>query len=66
VSEFTFTDNVATASRVSVEEEQGREQMTTFKTWGTPEVRGKPGVTARSLPQTESQKLTGSRLQPLP
>ncbi|KAF7593989.1 hypothetical protein BBP40_010386 [Aspergillus hancockii] len=48
-SKFTSTDNFATISRVSVEEEQDREHLATFKAWGTPEVRDKPAARVRKI-----------------
>ncbi|PIG85193.1 hypothetical protein AARAC_007358 [Aspergillus arachidicola] len=43
--EFVSADTLVTTSHASVEGEEDREHQTIFETWGTPEIRDKPGMT---------------------
>ncbi|KAE8348539.1 hypothetical protein BDV28DRAFT_161263 [Aspergillus coremiiformis] len=48
-SEFASIENSAIASRISVQGEQSREHLTTFESWGTPDVRDKPAARIRQI-----------------
>lgn len=48
-SESVSADTFATAFHVSVEGKEDREHQTTFETWGTPDLRDKPGMALISI-----------------